>query len=62
MSSKSMNQLERVKFDDIDDADLLLFWDANATPGEQAVLIADSSTKVVSVGDLKKYIVAKAVE
>jgi len=54
--NKSMSQLPMVKVDEIEDSDLLLFWDKSSSPGEQARLIADSSTKVISVGDLKKYI------
>ena len=60
MSSKSMNQLPIVTFDEIEDDDLLLFWDKNASPGERAVLIADSSTKVVRIGDLTQYILEKS--
>ena len=56
MNSKSMGQLPVVNLNEIEDDDFLLFWDKNAVPSERALLIADSSTKVVRVGDLKKYI------
>lgn len=62
MKCKSLNQLPIINFNDIKDDDLLLFWDKSATPGEIAALIVDSSTKAMKVGDLKKYILAKAVE
>ena len=54
-----MCQLSTVNLNEIEDDDLILFWDKSATASERESrekLLVDSSTKVIRIGDLKQYI------
>jgi len=55
----TMCQLSTVNLNEIEDDDLILFWDKSATASERESrekLLVDSSTKVIRIGDLKQYI------
>ena len=55
----TMCQLSTVNLNEIEDDDLILFWDKSASASERESrekLLVDSSTKVIRIGDLKQYI------